>query len=393
MDYTTILNEAKDIEQTIIQLRRKIHENPELSYKEFNTAELIENFLKNMEIPVTKGIGLPTAVVGIIDSGKPGNTVALRADMDALPVDESTDLPFKSKNKGIMHACGHDTHVAMLLGASILIKKHLTKGKVKLIFQPAEEDGSLGGAKPMIDAGVMDDVNYVFGLHISSAYPAGTFALRKGPIMATPDSFKIIVHGKGGHGSAPHETIDPIFISAQIITALQGIRSRIIDPKQPFVLSITSIHSGTKDNVIPDDATIEGTIRSLDEKIREKAVEYTKKLVYSICNGFNANCEVKFMENVYPITINNPEVTEKVTKILEKIKGTKIIETEPILGAEDFSRFLQKAPGTYFFLGTRNEEKGYIYPNHSSKFMVDESVLKLGTTALTLLALEFSYTI
>jgi len=390
MNYTSILNEAKQIEPKIIEIRRKIHENPELSYKEFNTSALVESFLKNLGIQVIKGVGLPTAVVGIIDSGKPGNTVALRADMDALPVEEATDLPFKSKNKGIMHACGHDSHVAMLLGASILIKKYLTKGRIKLLFQPAEEDGGLGGAKPMIDAGVMNDVDYIFGLHISSAYPVGTFALRKGPIMATPDSFKIIIHGKGGHGSAPHETIDPVFISAQIILALQGIRSRIIDPRQPFVLSVTSIHSGTKDNIIPDDAIMEGTIRSLDENTRGKAIEYTKKIVQSICSAFNANCEVKFMEDVYPITVNDPNITEKVIRILEKIEGTKTIETEPILGAEDFSRFLQKAPGTYFFLGTRNEEKGYIYPNHSSKFMVDESVLKLGTTALTLLALEFS---
>ncbi len=390
MDYTVILNEAKEIEPKIIEIRRQIHENPELSYKEFNTSALIENFLKNLGIPVIKGVGLPTALVGVIDSGKPGSMIALRADMDALPLEEVTDLPFKSKNKGVMHACGHDTHVAMLLGASILIKKYLTKGRVKLIFQPAEEDGSLGGAKPMIDAGIMNDVDYVFGLHISSTYPIGTFALRKGPIMATPDSFKIIVNGKGGHGSAPHETIDPIFISAKIIIALQGIRSRIIDPRKPFVLSVTSIHSGTKDNIIPDDAVMEGTIRSLDEDTREKAKEYTKKIVYSICSEFNATCEVKFMENVYPITINDPKVTERVMQILGKIEGTKIIETDPILGAEDFSRFLQKAPGTYFFLGTRNEEKGYIYPNHSSRFMVDESVLKLGTVALALLALEFS---
>lgn len=390
MNYTSILNEAKQIEPKIIEIRRKIHENPELSYKEFNTSALVESFLKNLGIQVIKGVGLPTAVVGIIDSGKPGNTVALRADMDALPVEEATDLPFKSKNKGIMHACGHDSHVAMLLGASILIKKYLTKGRIKLLFQPAEEDGGLGGAKPMIDAGVMDDVDYVFGLHISSAYPVGTFALRKGPIMATPDSFKIIIHGKGGHGSAPQETIDPIFISAQIILALQGIRSRIIDPRQPFVLSVTSVHSGTKDNIIPDDAIMEGTIRSLDESTRGKAMEYTKKIVDSICSAFNASCEVEFMKDVYPITVNDPNVTEKVIQILKKIEGTKTIETEPILGAEDFSRFLQKAPGTYFFLGTRNEEKGYIYPNHSSRFMIDESVLKLGTTALTLLALEFS---
>ncbi|AWR98175.1 amidohydrolase [Acidianus sulfidivorans JP7] len=382
--------DVKEIEPWIIDLRRKIHENPELSYKEYNTAKLVSDTLKKLGISVEEGIGLPTAVVGKIKGGKPGKTVALRADMDALPVEEMTDLPFKSKVKGVMHACGHDTHVAMLLGAaSLLVKnKDLISGEVRLIFQPAEEDGGLGGAKPMIDAGVMKGVDYVFGLHISSAYPKGVFATRKGPIMATPDSFKIIVHGKGGHGSAPHETIDPIFISLQIANAIYGITARQIDPVKPFVISITSIHSGTKDNIIPDDAVMEGTIRSLDEETRKKALDSMKKIVSSICGIYNANCEVNFMEDVYPITVNNPEVTEEVMKLLSLI--SPVVETEPILGAEDFSRFLQKAPGTYFFLGTRNEEKGCIYPNHSSKFCVDEDVLKLGALAHAILAITFT---
>ncbi|ARM76985.1 carboxypeptidase CpsA [Acidianus manzaensis] len=390
MDLEKLKRDANEIEPWIIDLRRKIHENPELSYKEFNTAKIVSDTLKKLGISVEEGVGLPTAVVGKLKGSKPGKTVALRADMDALPVEEQVDVPFKSKVKGVMHACGHDTHVAMLLGAAALLvkNKELVSGEIRFLFQPAEEDGGLGGAKPMIDAGVMKGVDYVFGLHISSSYPAGVFATRKGPLMATPDSFKIIVHGKGGHGSAPHETIDPIFISLQIANAIYGITARQIDPVEPFIISITSIHSGTKDNIIPDDAVMEGTIRSLNENVRKKAIDSMRRIVSSICSIYNASCEVNFMDDVYPTTVNNPEVTEEVIKILSSI--SKVEETKPILGAEDFSRFLQKAPGTYFFLGTRNEEKGCVYPNHSSRFCVDESVLKLGALAHAAIAIEFS---
>lgn len=390
MNLQKLKNDVLEIEDEIIRIRRQIHEYPELSYKEYNTAKLVSEVLKKLGIEVRTGVGLPTAVVGILKTSKPGKVVALRADMDALPVEEMTDLPFKSKVKGVMHACGHDTHVAMLLGAAMLLVKniHMLAGEVRLIFQPAEEDGGLGGAKPMIEAGVMDGVDYVFGIHISSKYPAGVFATRKGPLMATPDAFKITVHGKGGHGSAPHETIDPIYISLLIANAIYGITARQIDPVQPFVISITSIHSGTKDNIIPDDAIMEGTIRSLDENVRKKALNYMEKIVESICSIYNAECKVEFMQDVYPITVNDPDVTEEVMKILSEI--SKVEETEPILGAEDFSRFLQKAKGTYFFLGTRNEEKGCVYPNHSSKFCVDESVLKLGALAHAALAVNFT---
>ncbi|WP_048100547.1 carboxypeptidase CpsA [Candidatus Acidianus copahuensis] len=387
-----LLDQAKEIEPKVISIRRIIHETPELAYQENNTASLVENELKRLGIDVKRGVGLPTAVIGELDTGKEGKTVALRADMDALPIEEMTDLPFKSKVKGIMHACGHDTHVAMLLGAAELISrnKDLLSGKVKFIFQPAEEEGSIGGAKPLIEAGVLNDVDYVFGLHVSNSYPSKAFITRKGAFMAIPDSFKIIIRGKSGHASAPHNTVDPVFISAQIVTALQAVRSRITDPVQPFVLSITTIHAGTKDNIIPDEAIMEGTIRSLDYKVREKAITYTKKIVESICTGFDAKCEVTFSQDVYPLTVNHPEVTDEVMDHLKHIPGSVVLEGDPILGAEDFSRYLQVKPGTFIFLGTRNENTGSIHPNHSSKFTVDEDVLKYGSTALALLAIAFS---
>jgi carboxypeptidase Ss1 len=208
--------------------------------------------------------------------------------------------------------------------------------------------------------------------------------------MATPDSFRIRIVGKGGHGSAPDETVDPVFVSAQLITALQGISSRIIDPRKPFVVSVCSVHAGSKDNIIPDEAIIEGTIRTLEERVRVKAKSSFMRIVKSACRAFKASCEIDFMKDAYPITYNNPAVTKRVTSILRGIKGTRTVECDPILGAEDFSRFLQKAPGTYYFLGTRNPNKGCVYPNHSSKFKVDETVLKYGAVSLAKIAMQFS---
>ncbi|MBX8637212.1 MAG: amidohydrolase [Thermoplasmata archaeon] len=387
-----IYNEAHDFEGDIIAIRRKIHRKPELSFQENETAALVASTLKSIGIPVRTGVG-GKGVVGLLNGASEGKCIALRADMDALPLEESAPVEFRSERQGIMHACGHDTHVAMLLGAAMLLKRHESelRGPVKLIFQPAEEHGGRGGAGPMIDDGVMSSpkVSYVFGLHISSAYPSGTFALRPGPIMASPDSFRIRVMGKGGHGSAPHMSIDPVFIAAQVVSSLQGISSRFIDPIEPFVLSVCSIHGGTKDNIIPDEVTLEGTIRTFSTRTRLRAKSLTSSIAKSICRSFGAGCEVSFMENAYPVTVNNRKATERVRSLLRNMESGKVIETDPVMGGEDFSRFLQKAPGTFYFLGTMNEAKGCVYPNHSSMFTVDEDVLRLGTASLAEIALHF----
>jgi carboxypeptidase Ss1 len=389
-DSENLLKEIKQYEDEIIRLRREIHSNPELSYKEFQTSKLVAEKLRSLGIEVKSNVG-GTGVVGLLNGGKTGKTVGLRADMDALPVLENVELPFKSKNAGVMHACGHDTHVAMLLGAAMLLAKHKDElsGSVKFLFQPAEEHGGIGGALPMIKDGAMKGVDYVFGLHISGDRPSGVFALREGPFMAAPDAFKIKIIGRGGHGSHPSDTIDPIYVSSQVISAIQGITSRMIDQTEPFVISVCSIHSGTKDNIIPDDAFLEGTIRTLDEKTRKKAKETFSRVVYSICKTYGAKCEIEFMKDTYPVTVNDPKVTRRVFQILKSIRGTKTIEIDPIMGAEDMSRFLQKAPGAFYFLGTKNPKKGCVAPNHSSKFKVDEDVLKYGSVSLAKLALEF----
>lgn len=386
--------EIKEIEPSIVATRRDLHEHPELTNKEERTSRVVAERLRQLGIEVTTNIGGAHGVLGILKGSHQGKVVGLRADMDALPVIEEVELPFKSKNHGVMHACGHDTHVAMLLGAAELLAKHRSDlaGTVKFFFQPAEEDGGRGGAKPMIEAGVMENpkVDYVFGLHIVGEHPAGTFGLRAGPFMAAPDSFKIKIIGKGGHGSRPHETIDPIFVSAQLIVALQGISTRLIDPIQPFVISVCSIHAGTKDNIIPDEAELLGTIRTMDEGTRELAKKDVAHVTKSICEAFGAKYELRFKEDAYPVTYNDERVTRRVSEILKTIPGSETNEIEVTLGAEDFSRFLQKAPGTFYFLGTRNEAKDCVYPNHSSKFKVDEDVLKLGALSLVKLAQEFT---
>ena len=244
----------------------------------------------------------------------------------------------------------------------------------------------------MIEDGVMQNpkVDYVFGLHIDGDEESGVLAYRGGPVMAAPDTFKITITGKGGHGSAPHRTIDPVYVAAQLIIAVQGLSGRMIDPIQPFVITIGAVHSGTKDNIIPDDAVLDGTIRTLDEATRKHAKTKLLEVASGVARAYGASAEVKFLEDAYPVTVNDEKTTEEAAKVLRKLHGAKVKVRDQLLGGEDFSRFLHEAPGTFYFLGTKNNAKGCVYPNHSSRFMVDEDVLKLGTASLALLAMEFT---
>jgi carboxypeptidase Ss1 len=386
------LAEAARIEPEIIKTRRTVHQHPELAYHEERTAKLVADKLESLGIDVKRKVG-GTGVLGTLRGAKKGRVVALRADMDGLPVLELADVDFRSKVDGVMHACGHDTHVAMLLGAARMLAEHRDElsGTVKFLFQPAEEHGGRGGAKPMIEDGVMKDpkVDYVFGLHIDSTRKSGEIGVKEGAIAAAPDTFKVKIIGRGGHGSAPHETVDPIYVAAHVILALQGVSSRMIDPVRPFVISVGAVHSGTKENIIPDEATLDGTIRTLDEVTRKLAKKKVEEVAKGVCRSFGATAEVEFEKDAYPVTINDPKATEQAVRVLKRIPGIKIKKIEAILGGEDFSRFLQKAPGTFYFLGTDNPAKGCVYPNHSSKFKVDEDVLKYGAASLAMLAFEF----
>lgn len=388
-----LAQEVKRLEPRIIEIRRTIHQNPELAHHEVATARLVAKELRSLGIEVKTGVG-GTGVVGLLRSGKNGKVVALRADMDALPLQEEVDLEFKSKRKGVMHACGHDTHVAMLLGAAALLAKHRKQlgGDVKFLFQPAEESGGNGGAKPMIDEGAMENprVDYVFGLHIAADMPSGVYGVRGGPFMAKPDAFKIRVIGRGGHGSAPHRAIDPVYIAAQVTIALQGLSGRMVNPIRPFVISVCSVHGGTKNNIIPDEVVLEGTIRTFEKNTRSKAIADMRRVVASTCEAYGGSCVIDFQKDTYPVVYNDEKVTERVAKTLRRIPRMKTIRADPRMGAEDFSRFQQKAPGTFYYLGTGNTSKGCDSPNHSSKFKVDEGVLKYGTLSLASLALEFA---
>ena len=388
-----LVREAEKLEPRIVEIRRTIHQNPELAYHEVATARLVARELRSLGVQVKTGIG-GTGVVGLFRSGKGGKVVALRADMDALPVHEEVESDFRSRRKGVMHACGHDTHVAMLLGAAALLAKHKEElgGDVKLLFQPAEENGGRGGAKPMIEDGAMENphVDFVFGLHITADLPSGVFGVREGAFMAKPDAFDIRIVGRGGHGAAPHRTVDPVYMAAQVIVALQGVSGRLVNPVSPFVISVCSVRGGTKHNIIPDEVVLQGTIRSFEKETRSKAIASVKQVVTSTCQAYGGSCVIDFQKDTYPVVYNDPKVTARVARVLRGIPRMRTEVAALRLGGEDFSRFQQKAPGTFYYLGCNNPSKGCVSPNHSSKFKVDEAVMKYGAISLAEMALEFT---
>jgi amidohydrolase len=414
MDTITTGNELADrissaalkIEDKVIAWRRDIHQNPELSYHEVRTAALVAEHLRKLGCyEVQTGVG-DTGVVGIIRGGKPGGCVALRADMDALPVEERVDLPFASKVKapwmggmtGVMHACGHDAHVAILMGVAELLAEFRADlpGTVKLLFQPNEEghEGRISGAQAMIDDGALVNPapSAVFGLHVTSHQTSGQIALRPGGLMASADRLKIDVKGRQTHASMPWRGVDPVVISAQIILALQTIITRQIDSTvTPAVLSISTIHGGVRNNIIPDDVVMEGTLRSHDEGVRalvKQRIEKTAKTIAEL-NGATATFETG---DGVPVTYNDPELTRWGTQSLGRgVGGERVREIQPVMGAEDFSILAQAVPGMFFFLGiTPPDEDAHTAPaNHSPLFHIHEPALKYGVRALAFLAFDY----
>ena len=385
------------IEEKVIAWRHHFHQNPELSNREYNTAEKIAEHLNSLGLEVQTGIA-QTGVVGILKGKTPGKTIALRADIDALPVTERTDVPFKStvtttflgKETGVMHACGHDTHIAILMGvAEVLSKNNDFAGTIKFIFQPAEEGappGEEGGAKVMVQEGVLKnpDVEAIFGLHISSDTPVGHIGYKPGGAMAASQRFVVNVKGKQTHGSAPWNGVDPIMVSAQIINGLQTLISREMElTKEAAVVSVGKITGGVRSNIIPESVEMIGTIRTLDYDMQAKINQRMKEMVPAIAKAYNAEATIE-IDAGYPITYNNPELTQKTLPSLIKSAGKDKVHLEnATTGAEDFSFFAKEVPGFYFFIGGKPADAApdAHFPHHTPDFYVDDSGMITGVKA------------
>lgn len=373
------LNKAvEDIKDQVIAWRRYLHENPELSFHEEKTAQFVyETLLSFGNLEVSR----PTknSVMARLIGSQPGKVLAMRADMDALPITEENTFEFVSKNPGVMHACGHDGHTSMLLGTAKLLSgmKDRIKGEVRFFFQHAEEVYP-GGAEEMVQAGVMDGVDMVIGTHLWSTMEFGTVGICPGPMMAAPDTFWITVLGKGGHAALPHETIDSIAIAAQVVTNLQHIVSRNADPLDNLVLSVTQFVGGTTHNVIPGAVEICGTVRSFDKNLRESVPGLMERVIKGITEAHGAGYKFKYEFGYRPV-INDAEVTKLMEEVVEESLGAEWVEhMRPTMGGEDFSAFQQKAPGCFFYVAAGNKEKGITYPHHHPRFTIDEDALEVG---------------
>jgi amidohydrolase len=397
---------ADKIESKCIEWRRKIHEHPELGNREFNTGKLIATHLRSLGIEVKERVA-KTGVVGILKGGKPGPCIALRADMDALPIVEKVNLPFASKEKsnyngqevGVMHACGHDTHVAMLMSVAEILSgmKNDLKGTVKFIFQPAEEgppEGEEGGAPLMVKEGVMDDpkVDVIFGLHIESNIEVGQIQYKPGAFMASSDWFHIVVKGKGSHGSQPWLGVDPIAISAQIIEGLQTIVSRQSElTKAPVVITVGKINAGVRSNIIPEECVMDGTIRTLDSKMQQDVWERIKHTATNIAESGGATATVS-IDTKTLVTYNTPELVRKMIPSLQSAAGeNNVTEREWVTGAEDFSYYGTKAPSFFFYLGgmPKGNDPKMAPPHHTADFFVDEVGMKTGIKAFCHLVIDY----
>jgi amidohydrolase len=398
---------AKTLESRVIAWRRDLHQHPELGNREFRTSGIVAEHLRRLGFDEVRTGVAHTGVVGLLKGALPGPVVALRADMDALPVTEQVDVPFASKARtqwngeevGVMHACGHDCHVSILMGVAEILAglRGQLRGSVKFLFQPAEEmppEGEDGGAKMMIAEGCMENPapQAVFGLHVTSRQNVGTIGWRAGPTMASSDRMKIRVIGKQTHGAAPWLGVDPIVTSAQIVLGLQTVIARDVDAaREPAIVTVGTIKGGVRNNIIPDDVVMTGTIRAFDEEMRDDIHDRVKTLAESIAQGSRACCEVQ-IDKGYPVTINDPELTGQMLPTLQRVAGAdKVLFVPKVTGSEDFSFFQRVVPGFFFFIGVTPEgqDPAKAFANHSPKFFADEKGLQLGMRALAHVACDW----
>ncbi|MFM9276877.1 M20 metallopeptidase family protein [Paenibacillus jiagnxiensis] len=376
-------------EQQLIEWRRYLHRHPELSFQENNTARFIAEQLQSFGIEVRTGVG-GNGVLGFIRGGSTGPRIAFRADFDALPIQDEKDVPYKSEVPGVMHACGHDGHTAVLLGVARVLQefRETLHGELVLIFQHAEEKPP-GGAKFMIEDGCLDGVDAVYGIHLSSEYPLGRLGLRAGPAMAAVDAFTIEIHGKGGHGARPHQTVDALVIGAQIVGGLQQIVSRRVDPLESAVVTVGQFSSGTAFNVIADKAEMQGTVRTFSPEVRKQIEEELRSIVQGLSEAGGARSDIHYL-NGYPPLVNPAAETERVKKLVAKHFGEDaFLEPPPVMGAEDFAYYLEHRPGAFIQVGARTEDVRTQYAHHHPKFDFDErALLNAGNTFLAL-ALDY----
>lgn len=382
---------VKNKRKKLLNTRRCFHKYPELSFEEFETSKYIKKILVELGLEVKDGIA-KTGVVGVLNGSLPGRTIAIRADMDALPIQELNESSYKSKNQGKMHACGHDAHMTIALGAAMVLTeiKDKIKGNVKFIFQPAEETS--GGARPMIEDGVLENpkVDAIIGGHVWPSVMSGSIGIKNGPIMASSDFFDLKIVGKGGHPGNPHSTIDPVIIGSEIVNSFQKIVSRQTDPLEQVVISICLFQSGSNSNIIPNDGILKGTIRTLNDEIRSSLPQRMENIIKGICEPYGAKYEFKYIER-YPITYNHSNITDLIKRsALKLIKEECIQEIKrPSMAAEDFSFYLREIPGTFIWIGTRNKEKGKVHGLHHPKFDIDEDILALGASIYAQAAVDF----
>lgn len=392
MPTDSLLTRAHALREELVELRRDIHRHPELAFHEERTSNTGRRYLEALGLAVQTHIAGTTGVVGTLDSGKPGPTLMIRADMDALPIVEASGTDYVSRNEGVMHACGHDAHVACVLGAAKLLseQKPNLRGKVKFVLQPAEESPP-GGAKVLIEqGGILEGVDAALALHVYAGIPAGKVGFRAGQMLAHSDRFEIVVKGVGGHAARPHMTVDAIAVAVQVYQALQYLVSRENDPLHPFVITVGSIHGGSAANVITDTVTMLGTTRCLDDKAAEKLPAKMERVVRGVCAAARAEVDFKF-DRGYPALFCDPGFTELCMRsargLLGEDKVSVIARAE--MGGEDFAFFSRKVPATMFRLGVRNESKGFVHTVHSPRFDLDEDALPVGAATLARIAMDY----
>lgn len=375
--------------EDMVAIRRYLHERPELSFQEIHTPAYIASFQRELGLEVREGVG-ERGVVATLRGGRPGKTVALRADFDALAIQELNDIPYKSKNEGVMHACGHDGHTAtlLILARCLADMREELAGNIVFIHQHAEELAP-GGAKAMIEDGCLEGVDVIFGTHLWAPTPIGDVLVREGAIMAAADRFEIVIKGKGGHGAEPHRSIDAVVTGAQFVTQLQTLISRRINPLSPAVISVGHFEAINPFNVIADTVKLAGTVRTFDEALREQIVEELELLLKSVCLGAGATYTYNYYRG-YPPVVNHPKETEFVAEIARQIPTVKNVQIcEPFMIGEDFGYYLEHVPGTFFFTGAKDPSWETVYPHHHAKFNFDERAMLIAAKTLGLATLQF----